>query len=513
PAPAWRWPAAPTCLEWVFIRRLLMKITTAHTELAKLHTPLLVLPLAEKQKLPAHLPGSVREQAARALKKRDFKAKQRETTLVYGEERGIERVLLVGLGDKATVDAELLRRVSALGLRRARSLSLKRYHMRCPVDLPIGGFEVGEALAEGARLAGWTYLGPRKVAPEDHAAPPDLEIVLEKRDARVEAGVERGDIVTQGTNLARELAIIPPNAMTPSTLARRAQQVARQAGFKCRVYGPAVLERLEMGGLLGVARGSSEPARLIVMDYHPRGARHTICLAGKGLTFDSGGLSLKPAKSMEEMKFDMCGAAAVIGVLQTVARLKPRVRVVGIVPSTENMPDGAAIKPGDVLRTCGGLTVEVLNTDAEGRLVLADALEYAKRFHPSATIDIATLTGAVVVALGHEVTGYLTTDDTLSERLFAAGESTGERVWRLPLYPEYGEGLKSTVADIANVANKPGAGTIQGAWFLNRFAEGMRWAHLDIAGTAWEQRSRDYYESGPSGVGVRLLVRLIEEWR
>ena len=283
------------------------------------------------------------------------------------------------------------------------------------------------------------------------------------------------------------------------------------------------MRSLGMGSLLGVAKGSEEPAKLIVLTYEPRGAQgrrrgrkapDTVAVVGKGLTFDSGGISIKPAEKMEDMKFDMCGGAAVLGVMQAVARLRPAVRVVGLVPSSENMPDGAAYKPGDILKAMNGVTIEVVNTDAEGRLILADALAYATsklRPKPSAIVDMATLTGACVVALGSACAGLVSNDDRLAARVFAAGEASGDPVWRLPLRDRHRDQIKSVYADIKNSGGRE-AGALTAAAFLEKFVAGVPWAHVDIAGMAWTDQSRGVLSKGATGFGVRLVVRMLQSW-
>ena len=272
-----------------------------------------------------------------------------------------------------------------------------------------------------------------------------------------------------------------------------------------------------MYALLGVAKGSSEPPRLIILEYNcghaKRDSADTIALVGKGLTFDSGGISIKPSKKMEEMKYDMCGAAAVLGIMKLVKQLRPPVNVIGVVASAENLPSGKALKPGDIVTTYSGLTVEVINTDAEGRLVLSDALAYTiDKFKPDAVIDLATLTGAVIVALGHYATGMLGNNPALLKKVMTAAQKSGEMVWELPIYPEFDEHLKSDVADIKN-SDGPGAGTIFGAAFLRKFVKKTPWVHLDIAGTAWDVKEKSYLPKGPTGVGVRLLARLLKDWQ
>jgi len=284
-----------------------------------------------------------------------------------------------------------------------------------------------------------------------------------------------------------------------------------------RVFEEEEMRRMGMGALLGVAQGSREPAKLIVLTYEPRSARaDTVALVGKGLTFDSGGISIKPGAKMEDMKFDMCGGAAVLAAMQAAARLRVPVRVVGLVPSSENLPDGASYKPGDILKAMNGVTIEVRNTDAEGRLILADALSYATtklRPRPKAIVDLATLTGACVIALGDQCAGLVSNDDDLAERVAAAGRAAGDPAWRLPLGEGYRKQMASPYADVSNLGATPGAGAITAAAFLEKFVGKVPWAHLDIAGVAWTDRKDGYLSKGGTGAGVRLLCRLLADWR
>ena len=320
--------------------------------------------------------------------------------------------------------------------------------------------------------------------------------------AEQRAAVAHAQALVSGIEVAKEWANRPANHATPSMLADAAKSIAKGASFKCEVFGPKEVTKLGMGAFLAVARGSVEPLRFIVMRYNGAPASQApVVLVGKGITFDTGGISMKPAPEMDEMKFDMCGAASVLGVFKALSELKPTINVVGLIPATENMPDGSAVKPGDVVTSMSGQTIEILNTDAEGRLVLCDALTYAERFKPSAVIDIATLTGACVFALGGVRSGLFSSDNALAEMIHLAGESSGDTCWRMPLDDDYAEGLKSRFADVANVAGRQ-AGAVTAAKFLQRFASRFPWAHLDIAGTAW----RSGAAKGATGRPVSLLL-------
>jgi len=317
-----------------------------------------------------------------------------------------------------------------------------------------------------------------------------------------EAAAARGLAIAHGMDLARDLGNLPGNICTPAHLAERAQALAQELGFKCEVFERGKLEELKMGSFLSVTNGSDQPPKFIVLEYFggPK-KQKPLVLVGKGITFDSGGISLKPGTDMDQMKFDMCGAASVLGAFRAVAELKAKVNLIGLVPTCENMPNGRATKPGDVVRSMSGQTIEVLNTDAEGRLILCDALTYAERYEPAAVVDIATLTGAMVVALGHVASGLFSNSDSLGRALLNAGEDAFDRAWQLPLWDDYQEGLNSNFADFANIGGRAG-GSITAACFLSRFAKKFDWAHLDIAGVAWKEGK----EKGATGRPVPLLT-------
>lgn len=323
---------------------------------------------------------------------------------------------------------------------------------------------------------------------------------------------KEAEVIASAVRTVRDLGNAPGNEMTPTRLGERAAEVGKRAGFSVKVYDKKQIEKMKMGGLLAVNQGSAQEPRLIVMEHAPRRSKKTICLVGKGITFDSGGISIKPADKMEEMKFDMCGAAAVIGIMEAVARMGVRHRVIGIVPSTENLPSGSAYKPGDIVRTMSGKTVEIVNTDAEGRMILCDALHYAMSFKPDHLIDFATLTGACVVALGYEASGLFSNDHDLARMLIDAGEKSGERLWRLPEWEAYRDYIRSEWADMKNSGGR-WAGAVTAAVFLKEFVESPSWAHVDIAGTAWNENKTPRDRKGATGVGVRAMVHFFEELR
>ena len=429
-------------------------------------------------------------------------------TVMFYDLAGVaaERVLMVGLGDAEKLDAA--------GFRKAAGGAAKA----------LAANQVQEALfaltADAAGPSAYTKARDTVLCAEDANYRFDrLKSKTEQPKVRLERlvllasgrgamadlkrGVAHGEAIAEGIQLARDLGNLPGNICTPSYLADEARKLSRLANLEVQVLEQKDMEELGMGALLSVARGSRQPPKLIVMDYRGGDAKAPpLVLVGKGLTFDAGGISLKPPADMDQMKFDMCGGAAVIGTLAACARLALPLNVVGVVPSSENLPDGNANKPGDVVTSMSGQTIEVLNTDAEGRLILCDALTYCERFKPAAVVDVATLTGACVIALGHHPSGLFANDDVLATELLAAGEDTGDRAWRLPLWEDYQEAMDSNFADMANIGGKS-AGAIIGACFLARYTRSLKWAHLDIAGTAWNTGK----EKGSTGRPVRLLTQ------
>ena len=425
--------------------------------------------------------------------------------------------LVVGLGKPKDLTVDRLRQLAGTAARAVRGRGFRRLVLPVMRERALGAAEaVAQALVEGALLGLYRYDKLKQLPKHEQKRRIDsITLVTERsKDLRaITQAVEQATVIAEAVSLARDLINGPSNLVTPTYLANTARAIARRFRLRCTVIPFARLKRLGFGGIVGVAQGSAHPAQFIVLEYRPARAKATFALCGKGITFDSGGISLKPAAKMEQMKYDMSGAAAVLGTLQAAATLKMPVRVVGIIAATENLPSGTAQKPGDVLKTLSGKTVEVINTDAEGRLVLSDCLHYAKRYRPDCVVDVATLTGACVIALGAEAIGLLTPDEPLAARLNQAGKATHERVWRLPLWDEYGELLKSDVADLKNVTDTGQAGTITAAKFLQEFAQGLRWAHLDIAGTAWTEKEKPYVPRGAVGIGVRLLITLMEKWK
>jgi leucyl aminopeptidase len=423
------------------------------------------------------------------------------------------RVLLVGAGKREEFSFESVRKVTGSAARFLRSKGARSMAILRRSQLDIGNS--AQAAVEGA-LCGLFELDKYKTDQKEERRIDELILVAaaEGSEEALAAGVERGRIIAEAINFARELSNEPSSILTPLEMAERAKETASRFGLDIEVMDEARMKELGMGALLGVARGSDEPARLIVLRYQPQGAEpmgnaaDVLAIIGKGITFDSGGISIKPADGMERMKYDMSGAAAALASMRAIAQLKPALNVIGLLPMAENMPSGRAYKPGDVLRAMSGKTIEVVNTDAEGRLVLADAISYARKLGATRIIDLATLTGAVSIALGSVNIAILGNDQTFVEQMQSAGREVGERLWQLPMDPEYRELIKSDIADIKNSGGRS-AGTITAAYFLREFAEETPWVHLDIAGTAWENEKKTHVSKGPTGIGIRTIVNYV----
>jgi leucyl aminopeptidase len=499
-----------------------MKITIKHGFIQEEPAEAVVVNLFEGVTEPGGATGALDKALGGAIRDLiaagDFKGKLNETAVLYP--RGAipaQRVLIVGLGKEEKFDLDKVRQAAGTAARRLRDLGVKSF---ATIVHGAGAGEISveaaaQAVVEGSVLALYQFREHKHLEPEEEAKAVEEVTLLEADEARVaqvEEGARVGQIVAEAACLVRDLGNQPGNVATPTMLAQTAQRIAQQHGLRCQVLDRVQIEELGMGAFMSVARGSQEPPKFIILEHN---ADHedlqTLVLVGKGITFDSGGISIKPGEKMEMMKFDMCGGAAVLGALQAVAQLDLPLHVVGLVPATENLPSGTATKPGDIVRALSGKTIEVINTDAEGRMILSDALAYAQRYQPAAVIDLATLTGACVVALGHHAIGLMGSNPELIARLKEAGQASGERVWELPLWEKYHEQLKSEVADMKNVGGRP-AGAITAAALLSKFAEGYPWAHLDIAGTAWAEEEKSYIPKGGTGVGVRLLVELLRNW-
>jgi leucyl aminopeptidase len=442
----------------------------------------------------------------------EIKGKPGEFTLVHRLEGfKARRVLIAGAGKSEKFDASALRKLAGSAVRYLKGKGISS--LAFALDPAQSAPQCVTAVAEGAVLGLWEpdYL---KTDKEDKPKPiSSISVAVTVVDPALEAALERGRIVAEAANLTRDIAVEPPNLLTPMALADRARAMAEASGLSFEVLDQDRMRQLGMGALLGVAQGSAAPPALIVMRYTPEtasGADH-LGLVGKGVTFDTGGISIKPSEGMEKMKYDMCGGAAVIGTMQAIARLKPSIAVTGIVPAVENMPGANAQRPGDIVKSLSGKTIEILNTDAEGRLILADAITYAKQLGCTHLVDAATLTGAIAVALGHTSSGVFTNNDDLLARWMNASRDAGEKMWHMPLDDEYRDQLKTVYADIQNIGTRWG-GACTAAMFLKEFAGDTPWVHVDVAGTAWLDDAKPFMAKGPTAIPLGSFVNLALNW-
>jgi leucyl aminopeptidase len=456
---------------------------------------------------------------------REFAGKKDELLLLYqpfgsmAQQVQFQRLLLVGLGNWDTI-ADLSEKYELL---RIAGGAIATQCKACKVTtvgislLPLAGVsvaEVAEYLSEGILLGDYRFNKYKTKCKEEdtYQGLKKIDLLLPGNTSALRRSAVKAGNSAYSVKVARDMANEPGNGWTPSHFANYAVDIAKTHNLHCTILEKKDMVDLGMGGILAVNKGSEEPPKVVILEYSPEKYKETILFVGKGLTFDSGGVSLKPAQGMMDMKYDMCGGAAVLAALETIGREKPPVRVVAIVPTTDNMAGGGAFKPGDVVTHYGGITTEIESTDAEGRLILADALAYGiEKFQPDFAIDLATLTGSMIMALGHHYAGLMSNNDKLSDKLIAAGKICSEPLWRMPMGEMYYKQLKSQIADIKNTGGKP-AGCITAAEYLQQFVGKTPWAHLDIAGTAWNFTEKSYIPKGPSGFGVRLLIELIRRW-
>jgi len=480
-----------------------MHIAVKNIKEADCNCEVLILPFVEDGPNPyAGLKPSVRRLIEK-IRKKDFKGSLNEVLLVPApEDVKPERILFLGLGKKDAVTAEKVRQAGGKALSSLRDMEMKKTALS---SLVFGQLKQSPIdFIEGALLGLYTY---KKYKNDNHGKTIDSFVLISKFSKDLSLSIRKTEVIASAVAFAKDLVNAPANDMTPTDLATAASSLKRKS-ITVKILEKKDIQKIGMGAFLAVSYGSKELPKFIVAEY--RGSRKPpVVLIGKSITFDSGGLSLKPSDGMEKMKYDMAGGAAVLGVIKAAAELKLPVHLICLLPATENLPGGSAVKPGDVVRSISGKTVEIANTDAEGRLAVADAIEYAKRFKPRAIIDIATLTGACAIAFGGEVAAMMGNDRKLLDELRKAGEDTYERVWELPLFDEYKEYLKSDIADIRNIGNRTGS-LMASAYFLYEFAGQSPWVHIDIAGTAWVEKERPYVPKGASGIGVRLLLNLIE---
>jgi leucyl aminopeptidase len=491
-----------------------MKIEVFSQPIEKLKTSLLALGIFDDKKLDSD--AASMDKALNGIISdliTEFKPDFKQSRLLYignGWYTGhVKQIALIGLGKRGEFDIDKLRRASAIAAKLARQNRIKNFatllHKACTKD-DIA--QVGRAVAEGTLLAMYKF---SKYKTEKDDFTPESLMLVDRTSKKLEEGIRVGSILAESTNYVREIVNSPACFVTPTAFADEAKRVAKKHRLKITTLDKNGIEKMGMNALLGVSLGSSQHPRFIVMEYKVSKKKDKIAIVGKGITFDSGGLDLKPAQYMETMKLDKAGAAAVIGIMQAAARLRLPINIVGAMPVTENMPGPSAQKPGDIVTAYNKKTIEIINTDAEGRLILADALSYVEeKYKPKIIIDLATLTGAVVIALGYHAAGVLGNDQKLIDRVKGAGQKSFERVWQLPLWSEHKEAVKSEVADVANAfrASLVDAGTINGAAFLSNFVK-TSWVHVDIAGTAWSLEEREYIPKAATGYGVRLVAQLL----
>jgi leucyl aminopeptidase len=449
-----------------------------------------------------------------AIEAEEFSGKEGETAyfhLVGNDKLKFRRLLLVGVGEEKDYGEPQVSQMAGTAVRSLRSKNAKSIAVLPRVK--ANDEQIARRSTEGAFIALFDPDKYRTVDKEQKTVDRLVVVVDGGDQAALDRGVKAGTVVGESINFTRDLANEPGAYMTPTNMAERARDIANEFGLSIDVLDEARMEQEGMGSLLSVAHGSEEPAKLIILKYTPANVetdeKELLAFVGKGVTFDSGGISLKPGENMELMKYDMTGAATVMGAMRAIAQLKPPIPILGVAPCTENLPSGKATKPGDVVKAMTGKTIEIINTDAEGRLILADAIAYAKKLGATKIIDMATLTGAVSIALGDVNTAVLGTDQELIDEIISAGREVGEKFWQLPLDKEYSKQIKSDIADIKNVGGRK-AGTITAAAFIKEFTDGVAWAHLDIAGTAWGDEAKPFRSKGPTGIAVRTLLRIVD---
>lgn len=446
----------------------------------------------------------------------EFKGESGDTAFFYYSPNGktkARRILLVGAGEKNEYKTADVGTIAGTAARFLRKRSIKSFALAPRLEGDSN--EIGSFAMQGV-VTSQFELDKYKTKDKNDKAINNFVLFVEGGNKKeMQDGLRRGEIIGDSINFTRDLANEPPNILTPTEMANRAQKMAKEAGLKCEILDEAKMERMGMGSLLSVTQGSAQPAKMIVLRYQPKKNTGTkgelLSLVGKGITFDTGGISIKPAENMDAMKYDMSGGATVIGTMRAIGLLQPSVPVLGVVAAVENMPGGKATRPSDVVTAMNGKTVEILNTDAEGRLILADAVAYAEKQGATRIVDMATLTGAVIIALGDVNTGILGNDQELVEEIIECGKQVGENFWQLPLGKEYSKAIKSDIADVKNIGYARKAGTIIGGAFIQEFIDKAKWAHLDIAGTAWADDTKPFRSKGPTGVAVRTLLKLVEK--
>lgn len=491
-----------------------MKLSLSTAPLANLETEALVLLATEDAVFPEEKTADklFRGAIRRLRDSRDFTGEPNKTQIIFLP-GAVSRILLVGLGKTKDLTLERLRAAAGIGAAGLKKLPIERAALALPKLSRFRPAEVAQAITEGALLASYQFAYYQKPKTNESRLA-DLRLLAPKQDARSAlAGLTVGRILCDAVNFVRDLGNHPANVATPTHLAEHARKIAAAyQTVKVKIFSRPEIKREKMEALLAVAKGSDEEPKFIVLEYRLRKTGPIVALVGKGITFDSGGISIKPGDKMEEMKFDMTGAATVMGIIRAAAELRLPLNLVGLLPATENLPSGKATRPGDVIRSRSGQTIEIVNTDAEGRLVLADALDYAKQYQPALVLDFATLTGAIVAALGDDLVGAFGNDEKLVTKLRAAGEKTGEAIWPMPLYQEYEQFIKSDIADLRNLGTTRYGDAINAANFLQHFVASP-WIHLDIAGVAWATREKPYRPKGATGTGLRLAIEFLQHFK
>jgi len=501
-----------------------MKIKTILLSEIRDHYPVILIGSFEGDKNLERQVALLGEEAVSQVKglKQDkiFTGKSRESfPLILNQSKLAKGVILFGLGPQDKFSLKSLREMGSSFLAEIRRLKAKTAaillpsfsNKKFPIDI------IGQTMTESLLLSEYKF-DRYRLKKEEDVAKKSLEsvdfLVLKSGEQKLaERGKEIGEIIAESVKFARDLGNEPANIMTPTRMTQEAKKISQQHGVKCEILGEKEIKKLGMGGILGVAQGSHEPANLVILEYRPKNPKKTICLVGKGITFDTGGISLKPAKDMEKMKYDMMGAACVIASVNAIKRLGLPFHVIGITPICENLPSQKPQRPGDVVTAYNKKSVEVINTDAEGRLILMDALSYSEKFKPDVIIDLATLTGAVAATFADKCIGLMGNDKKLTNRIFEAGMKSGERCWELPMWDDYLDMIKGDITDLKNVGSGY-AGTITAAKFLEQFVpKNTPWAHLDIAGVAWADSPKPFTPKGPTGAGIRLLIQLLRDWK
>ncbi len=455
---------------------------------------------------------------ASVIKNDEFKGETGETALVYFAGTGkvkANRLLLVGVGERIDYKAASVSTLAGTATRTLRKKNVKSFALA--VRCEDAAADVAQCAMQGV-IASQFELDKYKTQEKNDKTINNFVLFVEDgKSADLKNGLNRGQIIGDSINFTRDLANEPPNILTPTEMANRAKTIAKEAGLKYEVLDEAKMEKLGMGSLMSVSRGSEQPAKMIILKYEPKKSTgrkgELLAYVGKAVTFDTGGISLKQGEGMEAMKYDMSGGATVLGAMRAIGLLQPSIPVLGVVGAVENMPDGRASRPSDVVTAMNGKTIEILNTDAEGRLVLADAVAYAEKQGATKIVDLATLTGAVIIALGGLNTGIMGNDQELIDEIIETGKEVGEDFWQLPVGKEYSKGIKSDIADIKNMGPRGKAGTIMGAVFIQEFVDKAKWAHLDIAGTAWSDDGKAHQSKGPTGVAIKTLVKLVEKYQ